>query len=171
MFVCLCFCIPDDTQGMVLEKNRGSLVVAHTCTDRHTVARTVVHRHNMDKHGKRRRGRIAPVGARCINSDMHTHKCASQSYTTRLMVIFLFLHTLSCTHTHTHHFCSCSAVLMVLGFNALLSVGGEFSRRHTKMSPPPPLTLSPLSSTVVIEDENGDDEALKNGTEKTPAEA
>ena len=36
---------------------------------------------------------------------------------------------------------------------------------------PPSLTLSPLSSTVVIEDENGDDQALKNGTEKTPAEA
>lgn len=29
----------------------------------------------------------------------------------------------------------------------------------------------PLSSTVVIEDENGDGEALKSGTEKAPADA
>uniref|UniRef100_A0A3B4T338 Calcium/calmodulin dependent protein kinase II inhibitor 1 n=2 Tax=Seriola TaxID=8160 RepID=A0A3B4T338_SERDU len=36
---------------------------------------------------------------------------------------------------------------------------------------PPKLGQIGRSKRVVIEDENGDDEALKNGTEKTPAEA
>lgn len=118
------------------------------------------------KHGSQ--GGSTPVGLQWRHSHMHTCRSASEA------VVWALLCTRLLSHACTYHLllsqrCAC---------HALLLVDGEFSRRHTKTSLPPPtpssssssLTFPPLSSTVVIEDENGD-EALKNGTEKTSGEA
>ena len=154
---------------------RGFLVLAHTCT----VACTVAHRHNMDKHGKQADAwGVAPVGAQQGDAQKYRHAYSqmcltythAHTHAIALIFILLFLHTLPISCTHTHHLCSLSAVPTGSGLYCP-AVSRWWICKTPRQDEPPSLTLSPLSSTVVIEDENGDDEALKNGTEKTPAEA
>ena len=88
---------------------RGFLVLAHTCT----VACTVAHRHNMDKHGKQADAWVvAPVGAQQGDAQKYRHAYSQMclAHAIALIFILLFLHTLPISCTHTHHLCSLSAV-------------------------------------------------------------
>ena len=88
---------------------RGFLVLAHTCT----VACTVAHRHNMDKHRKQADAWVvAPVGAQQGDAQKYRHAYSQMclAHAIALIFILLFLHTLPISCTHTHHLCSLSAV-------------------------------------------------------------